>query len=170
MLPIIIPEVANAFQLNCMEKNDNKPGLHIRAPESTSEWAAYFDLRWRILRAPWNQPPDSARDEQEEEALHLAAFAQSGEIIACGRAQFNDPETAQFRYMAVAEKARGRGVGRALLLELERLVAKQGARRVVLNARDVAKDFYLKNGYENIGEGPTIFGEITHTVMSKSLV
>lgn len=152
-----------------MEKKADPPAFTLRAPGSPLEWAAYFDLRWRILRAPWNQPPESARDEQENEAVHLAAVGENGKILACGRAQFNDPETAQFRYMAVAETARGMGIGRALLLELERLVAEQGARRVVLNARDRAKDFYLKNGYAPTGKGPTIFGEITHTVMTKPL-
>ena len=27
--------------------------LILQSPRSPSEWDAYFDLRWRILRQPW---------------------------------------------------------------------------------------------------------------------
>jgi hypothetical protein len=37
----------------------NEP-LILQSPKSPDEWDAYFDLRWRILRQPWDQARWSA--------------------------------------------------------------------------------------------------------------
>ncbi|MEJ2362384.1 MAG: thioesterase, partial [Gammaproteobacteria bacterium] len=36
-----------------------------KSPQTKQEWQAYFDLRWRILRAPWQQARGSERDDLE---------------------------------------------------------------------------------------------------------
>jgi ribosomal protein S18 acetylase RimI-like enzyme len=71
--------------------------------------------------------------------------------------------------MAVAEPARGLGLGSALLQELEALARKAGAGRVVLNAREDAQRFYEKNGYVVTGPAPTIFSAVNHMRMAKQL-
>jgi hypothetical protein len=57
----------------------------IRFPATESEFEAYYALRWKILREPWNQPPGSEKDEFEGEAVHLAAWDDYGKIIGVGR-------------------------------------------------------------------------------------
>ena len=75
----------------------------------------------------------------------------------------------QVRYMAVEEPLRGRGFGQAVLDELERLAKRQGMSVIVLDAREAAVGFYRRNGYEAVGEGPVLFGEVRHSKMRKSL-
>ena|SRR5689334_9526596 len=139
------------------------------APSSTDDWERYFDLRWRVLRAPWDQPRGSEKDDREAESSHLMAVDPDGQVLAVGRLHLNSPTEAQVRYMAVAESARGLGLGDALLKELEALARKAGAKRVVLNAREGAQRFYEKAGYVVIGSAPTMFDVVKHMRMAKEL-
>lgn len=143
--------------------------IEISRPRTAAELSAYYELRWRVLRAPWQQPPGSERDEFEQSAEHVLARDADGEIVGVGRLHFvgND---ARIRYMAVAEPYRGRGIGSAVLCELERLAMERGARSIRLNARlGAARGFYEAHAYIVIGAGPTLFGDVHHVEMQKQL-
>ncbi len=77
--------------------------IEIRAPKTKKEQEEYYNLRWEILRKPWNQPKGSEKDEYENDAIHIAAFV-NGKIIGVGRIHFNSKEEAQIRYMAVCKR------------------------------------------------------------------
>ena len=140
----------------------------LREPRSAADFASYYDLRWRILREPWTQSKDSARDHREDAAVHLTAWV--GEMLAgVGRLHFNTSEEAQIRYMAVDPQFLRQGVGSAVLRELEARAHAAGATRVVLNAREAAVPFYCKHGYALGGKSETLFGSIDHWSMSKEL-
>lgn len=140
----------------------------ITEPSSDTQWQQYYNLRWRILRKPWGQPAGSERDDREHDAVHRVAVTPDGEVIACGRLHMNTDNEAQVRYMAVDDAWQGRGIGAAILNELERAAAAIGAHTVVLNARESAIGFYEKCGYRIVGDGPTAFGSIRHNRMSKT--
>jgi N-acetylglutamate synthase-like GNAT family acetyltransferase len=140
-----------------------------REPSTPAEWESYFHLRWRILREPWNQARGSERDSLETTAFHLAILDGSGSALAVGRLQSNTPQEAKVRYMAVDPAYQQSGLGRKILEGLEDRARSQGAKRIFLNARDNAVGFYTRCGYEAIGPGETLFGEVRHTRMSKSL-
>ena len=138
-------------------------------PPRLPDWDAYFDLRWRILRQPWDQPRGSERDAIDEDGFHLMTRGTDGSTLAVGRLHSVSPEEAQVRYMAVDPAHQGSGLGRRILQGLEDRARSQGIKRIVLNARENAVGFYTRQGYEAIGPGETLFGEIRHTRMSKSL-
>jgi GNAT superfamily N-acetyltransferase len=142
--------------------------LELGRPGTPEALEAYYDLRWRLLRAPWGQPRGSERDALEDEALHVTA-SDDGCLVGIGRLHFIDAGTAQIRYMATLDAHRGRGVGTAVIERLEQLARAQGAHRIVLNARQSAVPFYTKLGYMVTGEAPTLFGTIAHARMEKSL-
>ncbi len=143
--------------------------LILRSPKSPSEWDAYFELRWRILRQPWGQPRGSERDSEDDSAFHLLLLDLASKALACGRLHFNAPDEAQVRFMAVDENARGCGYGRRILEGLEAEATRRGAQKLVLNARDNVTEFYAKHGYAVVGEAETLFGVIRHARMAKSL-
>ena len=124
----------------------------LRSPSSPADWDAYFDLRWRILRAPWDQPRGSERDSEDKSAFHLLLIDPAGTALACGRFHQLSPGEAQIRYMAVAENARGCGYGRRILDGLEAEAWVQGVRKIVLNSREDVTEFCRKRGYQVIGE------------------
>jgi len=55
----------------------------------------YFELRWRVLRKPWNQPRGSEIDEMDDRAIHLAAY--DGDRIVAGAGCILNSEEAQIR-------------------------------------------------------------------------
>ena len=146
-----------------------QPDILPRAPASPTQWDAYFDLRWRILRQPWGQPRGSERDSLDQTAFHLLIIGDDGRTLACGRLHLNLPSEAQIRYMAVDENVQGRGYGSAILAALEAEARRSKASRIVLNARDNAIEFYRRHGYAVIGEAETLFGAVRHVRMAKTI-
>lgn len=138
-------------------------------PTTPQDWEAYFNLRYQILRAPWQQPRGSERDNKEDQSLHALAVSDSGLYLGCGRSEKLDLQTIQIRYMAVSEAARGWGVGQQILHFLENRALLEGIQKVVLHARENALAFYLKQGYETIEKSHILFNEIQHYLMKKNL-
>ena len=71
--------------------------------------------------------------------------------------------------MAVNESIQRKGLGSSIVLELEMMAKKKGAKKMVLNARENALNFYLSLGYKEIEPYESDTG-IPHTTMSKELI
>lgn len=140
----------------------------IKFPQTRDEFFSYYDLRWRILRAPWNQPKGSEQDDLEGQAIHIIAV-EADKIVGCGRAHFNTVDEAQIRYMAIEKDWQGKGVGKLILNELERRVIEKGAKKIILHARENVVKFYEKAGYKIIKPSHTLFGSIPHFLMGKTM-
>ena len=138
-------------------------------PRTAQEWESYFDLRWRVLREPWDQPRGSERDDFDAKSFHLMLRDSSGAVVAVGRLHLNSPSEAQVRYMAVDEGLRGRGLGGQILSGLEDHARAQRVTAMVLNARDNAVNFYRRHGYSVKGPADTLFGQVRHLRMRKDL-
>ncbi len=138
----------------------------LKSPETPEEFQKYYFLRWKILRAPWNQPEGSEKDELEQQSIHIMAV-ENNKVIGVGRAHFNSDSEAQLRYMAVEEEWQGRGIGKLILNELEKRVIEKGAKKIVLHARDNAVKFYEINGYKIVKPSHTLFEAIPHYLMEK---
>ncbi len=145
------------------------PILHTGKPETPAQLDEYFDLRWRILRAPWDRLRGAEKDEYDEIADHVTVRDQHGKLLGIGRLHFNSEQEAQIRFMATEEDCRGKGVGRALIERLEEIARARGAERIVLNARDNVLGFYQHFGYVVTGPGPTLFDRVKHSRMEKNL-
>ena len=143
--------------------------MRILIPESTEDFARYYDLRWRILREPWRQPRGSERDELEYSSWHRMACESDRIPIGVARLHLNTPEQAQIRYMAVEKTHRRLGIGTALVESLEAQAGLIGAREILLNARGDTLGFYEHLGYEVTGPSHTLFGSIHHYVLLKQL-
>ncbi len=142
--------------------------MKIKEPKTKVEFEQYYDLRWRILRQPWNRPRGSEKDENEENSIHIMVV-HNDRVIGCGRGHFNSPAEAQIRYMAVEKSYQGKGAGIKILEVLERKLIEKGARTIILNARENAVKFYKKHNYKILGKGHTLFGIIEHYKMRKRI-
>jgi N-acetylglutamate synthase-like GNAT family acetyltransferase len=125
-----------------------------------------FDLRWRVLRAPLNQPRGSERDAEEQNAMHFIALIHD-RIIGTARFHTLNENAGQIRYLAVEEEFRQQNVGSSLLEAIHLTAINQSIKFLVLNARESAVPFFRKNGYTIIDEGPLLFGEIKHKKMMR---
>ena len=140
--------------------------IEIQKPKTEQEFKKYYNLRWRILRKPWNQPKGSEQDETDDDSIHIMAVI-GDKVIGCGRGHFNSTIEAQIRYMTVDESFKGKGIGLRILKALEEELTDNGAEDIILKAREEAVSFYKKQGYEIYKEGEMLFGEIRHYWMRK---
>ena len=141
--------------------------MTVTEPATPAELARYYHLRWKILRAPWEQPPGSERDTLDNNSIHAMAVANTRIPLGVGRLHFNTISEAQIRYMAVATRYQRMGIGSLVLEFLEHRARSLGAARIVLEARETAIGFYRKMGYTPTGPGVMLFNRIAHVTMSK---
>lgn len=141
----------------------------VRPPQTPEEFERYRDLRWRILRAPWNQPRITEQDDLENDDFPIMVCEVDGTPIGVGRAHFIFEDEAQIRSISVEQEWEGKGIGTIVLKELEKIVTAKGAKRIIIHARNNAVEFYKKNGYHVVEESYTLFGVIPHTLMEKKI-
>jgi len=143
--------------------------VSVRIPQSDADWNAYYDLRWSILRTPWQQH-GSARDETDDTSIHrMVVCATSGKVIAVGRLHRLDDQQGQIRYMAVARGHERRGNGSLLLVSLEKAAQEMGLETVILHARENALPFYRHHNYTLVEKSFLLFDEIQHYLMNKQM-
>ncbi len=141
----------------------------IRSPLNDSEWEAYFNLRFELLRAPWNQPKGSEQTIDEKVHKHFAYFNLKNEIIGVGRLDKIDEYTSQIRFMATLKTQQRQGIGSALINKIELSAKQDGSNQIFLHARENALDFYLKLGYKTDSMSYILFDRIQHYLMIKSI-
>jgi GNAT superfamily N-acetyltransferase len=142
--------------------------IEIRAPKNEVEWEQYYDLRYRILRQPWNQPQGSERNEGDETGLHFALY--ENEILkAIARLDINDEKSAQVRFMAVETEIQRKGYGKQVMLAIENYCKTKNISEIVLHAREIAIPFYESLGYQLVEKSHLLFNEIQHFLMTKKI-
>ena len=140
----------------------------VRAPESRSEWEAYYELRWRILRAPWQQG-GCERDDTDDVSIHRMVCAPDGKVLAVGRLHRLDEHSGQIRYMAVEKGYERQGYGTLVLAALEQAATEASIGELILHAREGAVPFYRRRGYTTVEATFLLFNEIQHYLMRKRL-
>lgn len=104
----------------------------------------------------------AGRDDDSTEAAEFAGHEGTflvayldGTAVGCGGWRRRSPGTVEIKRMYVVETARGAGVARAILRELERTAWESGATRVTLNTGFRQPDaiaFYRAAGYRHTDE------------------
>lgn len=125
--------------------------IDYRGHDPLAEEAASLVLS-ELLRHDYAQDPTRLYAAQTR---HYANFCveQDGLFLAAGSLdQRRMPETgaARLEYIAVAEAARGHGVGRFLVKNLEDVAAEKGAGFMRVESVEEAVTFYKRCGYEPI--------------------
>lgn len=144
-------------------------GWKIIQPKSPEDLAKYLQLRFEVLRKPWGQDIKSTLDELENISVHFLLLNDQNNAIASGRLQLNSDSEGQIRSMAVDEKFRGKGIGHYMIYYLELEAKARGMTSIILDAREPALNFYLKNNYKVIEDSYLLFGIIKHFKMQKDL-
>ena len=143
--------------------------MKIISPSQDHEWKAYFQLRFEVLREPWNQPAGSEVLGDEDQAIHAMAV-EGDEALGVARMHASAPGQGQVRCVAVATDQQGKGVGKALMIYLEDMARQKAWNEILLEARENAVPFYKALGYEIQKESYLLFNEIQHYTMTKLLV
>lgn len=112
---------------------------------------ALHALRQEVFVVGQGVPEQIERDGLDAVATHAVAV-QDGVVVGTGRLLPRADGTAAVGRMAVAEAARNRGVGAAVLRLLERRATELGLTAVELHAQVPARRFYERAGYTAVGE------------------
>jgi predicted GNAT family N-acyltransferase len=142
--------------------------IEIRKPNSDKEWLDYYDLRYRILRKPLNQPLGSEKNEGDEAGIHFALYDHKI-LKAIARLDLQENKIAQVRFVAVEENQQGFGFGKKIMLEIENYCKEIGREKIILHARDYAVDFYMKLDYKVVEKSYKLFDVLQHFLMEKQL-
>lgn len=127
-----------------------------------------IDLRYVVLRKPWNKPRETATDDLELSSIN-AYIEQDKEVIACGRLQDNGNGLGQIRYMAVNPNYQGKGLGKLIVAKLEEDAKRIGLKTIELQARENALEFYKSQGYIVKEISFKLWDIIQHYLMIKEL-
>jgi len=149
-----------------MEINLNE--ITVRQPVG-QEWPLYYDLRYRVLRAPWGEPEGSERADDDGTSYHAVAAGPFGALLGVGRLHLNNPTEGQIRFMAVLPEMHGKGVGKLIVQHLEEVAKGMGATTMILHARENALPFYERLGYTIKAKSYLLFGKIQHWEMERGL-
>ena len=141
----------------------------VKKANSKDEVNAIIQLRYKILREPWNKAIDTATDSMEDNSINAYIADNDGNVIACGRLQENEHKTGQIRYMAVDKAYQGKGLGKKITEFLEEEATKNGFSAIQLQARENAVEFYKKGGYQIVEKTFLLWDIIQHYLMEKKL-
>jgi predicted GNAT family N-acyltransferase len=125
-----------------------------------------FNLRDQVFVVEQKVPRDMEQDEFDAHAVHV--IARNGEVvIGTGRLVIEGTK-GHIGRIAVDQNTRGTGVGRNVMLELEKKAKELGLTELYLHAQTYAKRFYELLGYTPRGD---VFDEagIEHIEMFKML-
>lgn len=138
-----------------------------RPATSAEDRAAAMAIREQVFVHEQGVPAEAEADEHDAGAFHVLTREPDGTPVATGRFVVKGDE-AKVGRVAVLARARGRGLGRAVMDALEDEARRQGLARVVLHAQMEALPFYQRLGY--LAEGPVFLEcDIRHRVMHKPL-
>ncbi|MGZ3884886.1 MAG: GNAT family N-acetyltransferase [Bacteroidia bacterium] len=141
----------------------------VRHSSTPEQFKKIFDLRVEVLRKPWNQPGETATDVMEGQSINAYIENESGGVIACGRLQENENKVGQIRFMAVSDLYRGKGLGRLIVSDLEQQGKLLQLKKIELQARENAVEFYKSCGYSVKEKSFLLWGIIQHYLMEKNL-
>ena len=130
---------------------------------SEQDLPAVYALRHEVFVVGQGVPEELERDDLDALSDHAVAIL-DGTLVGTGRLL---PDATIGR-MAVAESARGTGIGAAVLVRLEQRARERGLPSVELHAQVHAQGFYGRAGYLPVGEVYLEAG-IEHRTMRKQL-
>lgn len=136
-------------------------------PHNSAEYWETVELRQKILRDPLGLK-FSDEDLRRESNEIICVCVSDEKIVGCDLLAHVTNETVKLRQMAVDANYQTKGIGSELLRYTENVSRERKYKTIELHARLIAKDFYLKNGYEVISDAFTEVG-IPHVKMKKEL-
>ena len=148
----------------------------IRVATTADEMASVHAVRREVFIEEQNVPEADEWDELDATSLHLLALDRDGAPLGTARlihgpqalAITGRPDTVLLGRLAVHKRARGTGLGAALVRAVEQQGRALGATELELHAQVHALGFYERLGYT--AHGPVYpDGGIPHRTMTRSL-
>ncbi len=126
----------------------------LRRVQSESDRAAYHTIRRAVLfEARGLSGYNADHPDEQVPTNHALLLWDAGEPVATVRLDFDAPQQATVRLVAVRQDRQGKGLGKALLAEVDAYARQHGAHMLRTHAARDAAGFYLRSGWVIVGEG-----------------
>lgn len=132
---------------------------------NSDEYRKAFQLRGDILKKPLGQTLRLEDLPNESRSFHLGAY-ENGKLVGA-LTWYGEGRRAFVKHLVVLSEARGTGTGKALLMQAEQDMKKEGYRVCFLKARVSAQGFYERTGY--CSYGAMMPDAVPHIMMEKTL-
>ncbi|MFC8345415.1 GNAT family N-acetyltransferase [Streptomyces sp. NPDC057280] len=138
----------------------SRPPYAVRVAEDPADREMCFAVRKQVFVVEQGVPEDLEYDAYDAVAVHVLAVRDDGTALGTGRLLYGseaaekvggDLTLGSLGRLAVAEEARGLGVGVALVRAIEDAARARGLAAVDLHAQTHALGFYERLGYEAYG-------------------
>jgi len=125
--------------------------VELHAPASAEDWAAYHDIRKRILFDARGRGDayDPAHPDETAPYNHPLLLDVDGKPVGVVRIDLDLPD-AWLRRMAVDTPYQRRGYGQRMIVEIVRFCRDAGAGRILSSVAPDAIGFYAKCGFEAV--------------------
>jgi len=121
--------------------------------QDDDSWTAYHFIRRRVLyELRGRSDYDNTHPDEFQEGHFPLLFNVGGEPVGTVRLDITseDAAVATVRLVAILPQYQRRGIGKAMMNELERLAATKGTRQLNVHAAHDAVTFYQKLGWQLI--------------------
>jgi GNAT superfamily N-acetyltransferase len=126
------------------------------------------DLRHEVLFAPFGVRRDDGWDDEGTDRMHLVAL--DGDRVVGYACLLLEAASGHCRQVSVRPELQGAGIGREMMVEIEREARRRDYGLLWLNARTHASGFYERLGYEVVsGEFPSGRTGLPHVRMERRL-
>jgi DNA-binding MarR family transcriptional regulator/GNAT superfamily N-acetyltransferase len=145
-------EVERLLRASSVEIASSAPS----SPDAERCLDQYFAELARRFRGGYDRSLDGAAEVRDYVPPRgsLVVARLFGEPVGCGALRTLEPRVGEIKRMWIAPGARGLGLGRRLLNELERVARRRGLRAIRLDTNDSLKEalrLYRSSGYREIG-------------------
>lgn len=141
--------------------------VEVNLVSDAKELENVFEIRNRVFVEEQGVDPAVERDEFDKDGLHFLATWQ-GTPVGAGRLVILGGR-GRIGRLCVLPRYRGRGIGQALMRAIEAEARKQRLQALYLHAQCHAVQFYLRLGYQAVGDEFWEAG-IKHIEMEKKLM
>ncbi len=140
--------------------------MNIIVADFERDYAAIRGVRFAVFVDEQQIPRELEMDDRDIVCVHWLALDESGRAI--GTVRLDLDAAAKVGRLAVLERERGRGLGRALMERVHEHARTQGAGSVWCHAQSSAAPFYARLGYR-ITSDPFEEAGIEHVRMERAL-
>ncbi len=138
-----------------------------RVRYGSEQYDEIMRLRDRVMRKPLGHRIEEEDFSWEKDAVTLGAY-ENGVLVGSGVLSHKE-NLYKVQYLCVEIPLQGRGIGGAILRELEKLALENNADKMWMEARVSAQKFYEKAGYTVVDSESYLIdaAPVAHVIMEK---
>ena len=144
--------------------------ISIKVPKTREDFRAYYELRYRVLRAPWGQPKDTEKDDYEPISQHfMAVDDENGKVVGVIKMFEKSEGVGWFSHLAIDPRYQKKGIGSMLIETIEKTAREKDYRVIGCMSRLNTTAYFEKMGFRTAGLPTQYFGTTQVLWMEKEL-